>query len=270
MIEKAQRSPMLAAIAAVVLTCDTGLARAQAVLSVTARAHAFATLPDWRGMWQSAAWLPLDVSGRPAGGEPQLLQTMQLVRHPPYNAEWNARYEAQLENAAAVTAAAATFKACARSFPALMEGPWIFQVAVLPEETLLVFENGQVRHVYTDGRSHPTGDELWPTPLGDSVGHWEGDTLVVDTVARTAGDLGPRATFAKLSDRARFIERIRRADANTLEDRMTIEDPVAFAQPWQLRFVFKRQPEMTRMIPTDCTENDRNPVIDGKMTITQP
>ena len=49
---------------------------------------------------------------------------------------------------------------------------------------------------------------------------------------------------------------------------MTIEDPVAFAQPWQLRFVFKRQPEMTRMIPTDCTENDRNPVIDGKMTIT--
>jgi hypothetical protein len=267
----AKGSRMVAVTAALVLlACDAGVARAQAKLSAAARARAFATLPDWRGMWQSAAWLPLGVSGRPAGGEQQLKQTMQLVRHPPYNPEWNGHYESALENASAVAAAAATLKGCTRSFPALMEAPWIFQVSVLPEETLLVFENGQVRHVYTDVRSHPTGDDLWPTPLGDSIGHWEGDTLVVDTIARTAGDLGPRATFAKLSERAHFIERLRRVDINTLEDRMTIEDPVAFAQPWQLRFVFKRQPEMTRMIPTDCAENDRNPVIDGKMTITAP
>jgi hypothetical protein len=152
-----------------------------------------------------------------------------------------------------------------------MEAPWQFEIATLPEETLLVFENGQVRHVYTDGRSHPTGDNLWPTPLGDSIGRWEGQTLVIDTVARSASEpITPRAWVATLSEAAHFTERLRRIDANTLEDQMRIEDPVALASPWVLTLRFRRVTEMDRMIPTDCTENDRNPVVDGKMVITKP
>jgi hypothetical protein len=70
-----------------------------------------------------------------------------------------------MKNTAALAQQSATFKICSRGFPALMEAPWQFQVVVLPEETLLVFENQQVRHIYTDGRRHPPQEDLWPTRL---------------------------------------------------------------------------------------------------------
>jgi len=232
--------------------------------------RAFATLPNWTGIWQSAAW-PLNVSGRPPGGEAQLRELLQLIRQPPYNAEWAAKYNIGIKNAAARAAQNATFKVCSRSFPAVMEAPWMFEVAVLPEETLLIFENGQVRHLYTDGRAHPSNDDLWPTPLGDSVGHWEGNTLVVDTVARLSSEpLAPRAWVSMLSDRAHFTERLRLLHEDDVEDQLTIEDPIALAKPWLLTLNFKRVREMNRLLPYDCTENERNPVVDGKMIITTP
>jgi hypothetical protein len=227
-------------------------------------------LPNWTGIWQSAAW-PLGVSGRVTGGEAQLRQTLQLLRPPPYNAQWAAKYAAGMNDTAARAAQNQTFKACSRSFPALMEGPWMFETVVLPEQTLLIFENGQVRHIYTDSRPHPSNDDLWPTPLGDSIGHWHGETLLVDTVARLSSEpLAPRAWVSMLSDRAQFSEQLRLVTENDLEDQITIEDPIALTEPWKLTFRFKRVTEINRLLPYDCTENDRNPVVDGKLSITPP
>jgi hypothetical protein len=234
------------------------------------RVRAFASLPDWSGIWLSAAW-PLDVSGRVPGGEAQLRETLQLLRPPPYNPVWKAKYEAGLNNAAALAARTAAFKVCGRSFPALMEGPWMFQVVVLPEETLLIFENGQVRHVYTDGRDHPPAEELWPTQLGDSVGRWRGDTLIIDTIARNPQEpLAPRAWLSMLSDRAHFTEELRMINKDQLEVQLTIDDPIALANPWHIQLSFKRVAEMNRMVAYDCTENDRNPLVDGKLIIAAP
>lgn len=246
------------------------LPTAQGDSNRASRASAFAKLPDWTGVWQSAAWWPLDVSGRPVGGEAKLRQTLQTTREPPYNAKWAATYQEAMKDTAAIAERVRTFKVCERTFPQVMEAPWMFQVAVLPEETLIVFENGQVRHIYTDRRAHPDGDDLWPTPLGDSIGHWEGDTLVVDTIARVAEPLGPRAWFSVLSEKAHFTERLRRTQADELEDQLTIEDPETLARPWQMTLRFKHLADMRRMIATNCTENDRNPVVDGEMKLTVP
>jgi len=256
--------------ALVITVLIAGAAGAFAGQNSAARVRTFAALPNWSGIWQSAAW-PLDVSGRPPGGEAQLRELLQLIRIPPYNAEWAARYEAGMKDAAAIAERNATFKVCSRSFPALMEGPLMFQVAVLPEETLLFFENGQARHVYTDGRGHPSGDDLWPTRLGDSIGHWAGDTLLVDTIARSSSEpITPRAWFSMLSESAHFTERIRLVDANDLEDQLTIQDPIALAAPWRMTLRFKRVTELNRLVEYNCTENDRNPVVEGKITITTP
>jgi hypothetical protein len=246
------------------------LPAAQGDTNRATRASAFAKLPDWTGVWQSAAWWPLDVSGRPVGGEATLQRTLQTTREPPYNAKWAATYQEAMKDTAAIAERVRTFKVCERTFPQVMEAPWMFQVAVLPEETLIVFENGQVRHIYTDRRGHPAGDDLWPTPLGDSIGHWEGETLVVDTVARVAEPLGPRAWFSVLSEQAHFTERLRRTQADEIEDQLTIEDPETLARPWQMTLRFKHLADMKRMIPTNCTENDRNPVVDGEMKLTVP
>ena len=144
----------------------------------------------------------------------------------------------------------------------------MFQVTVVPEETLLVFENDQVRHVYTDRRRHPVAEELWPTRLGDSIGHWEGDALIVDTIARTSTEpLAPRAWASLLSDQAHFTERLHLLSRDELEDELTIEDPIALARPWHMTLRFLRVAQLDRMIPYDCTENDRNPLVNGKLTI---
>lgn len=246
------------------------LANATAEKKSTDRIRAFSNLPDWSGLWVQMVW-PLGVSGRVVGGESKLREGLQLIRQPPYNPAWLANYQAGLADTAAIATKNATFSACTRSFPALMESPWVFQVIVLPEETLILFENGQVRHIYTDGRRHPSGDDLWPVRLGDSIGHWESDVLRIDTLARDSTEpLAPRAWVSLLSNQAHFTERMRLIDADTLEDQMTIEDPVALVGPWHMTFEYVRQKGANRMLEYNCTENDRNPVVDGKMTIRSP
>jgi hypothetical protein len=112
---------------------------------------------------------------------------------------------------------------------------------------------------------------LWPVRLGDSIGRWEGDALRIETVARDSTEpLAPRAWVSMLSDQAYFTERLRLIDADTLEDQMTIEDPVAFAGPWHMNLKYARQKAVNRLLEYNCIENDRNPVVDGKMIIRSP
>lgn len=85
------------------------------------------------------------------------------------------------------------------------------------------------------------GLDLVPTMTGKSRGHWEGDTLVavmVDASDRTLiDDLLPHGYDLKVTERYRLI------DANTLEDRITIEDPAFFSRPWEAVVTYKRQPD---------------------------
>ena len=80
-----------------------------------------------------------------------------------------------------------------------------------------------------DGRSHPK--DLTPTYYGHSVGQWEGDTLVVDTVgfneALLARPARPAAHHAMHT-----VERFKRIDAETIEYEITVDDPGAYTAPW--------------------------------------
>jgi hypothetical protein len=234
------------------------------------RIRAFARLPNWTGLWETPISKEITTPSGGAGRQGPSHVNFELAGHPPYNPEWEQKYQAALSEKLPDT-----FKGCGagapesvKSFPNIMEAPMIFQVVVTPEETLFVMDHGEVRHIYTDGRMHPGEEDLWPTPLGDSVGHWMGQTLVIDTVARTPGPIsmfGP----AELSDQAHFIERVRQIDKNTLEDKLTIEDPPRLLRPWTVTLRFTRVPDLTRFIPYDC-ESDRNPIENGKLTIAPP
>jgi hypothetical protein len=239
------------------------------------RVRAFAALPDWTGFWE---WQEEPKVRDPSGdigvdGAMRLMARTMLAAVPPYNSAWNAQYRA---NVAAhmvhrrTGQADETDKGCWFGFPVQMEAlDETFQIMVTPEETMIVFERLAVRHIYTDGRAHPRAADLWPTAEGDSVGHWDGDTLVVDTVARKAGPIGFFASDAALSDQAHFSERIRMTNTNELEDQMTIEDPVAFVHPWQVTIGYSRATGVDRFIGYDCAD-DRNPIVDGRFSIAPP
>lgn len=255
--------------------------------------RAFPNTPNMVGFWETDVAADL-ISGnitqeppRPDAGrssapddglapqEKAFLSRTVVLGKPPYNAEWDAK----AKNAAAPAPSRApppTGKACLPTgFPFVMDSPTpdgMFQVVLTAQETLFLFPDGDVRQIYTDGRSHPKQEDLWPTPMGDSIGHWDGATLVVDTIARKAGPISPIPLpwTAQLSEDARFEERIRLVNANNLENEMTIDDPARFAHPWRLTIHYRRVTDLDRMISTNCTENDRNPVVDGKVIIAPP
>jgi len=128
--------------------------------------------------------------------------------------------------------------------------------------TVLLESWQQVRRVFTDGRGHP--EDLEASLNGHSVGHWEGDTLVVDTVG-----LKPLARIVvglDHSDKERITERIHLdpKDPDILIDEMTVADPEALEKPWVNVLRYKRHREWD-LIEFACAENDLNPVgADGK------
>jgi hypothetical protein len=126
------------------------------------------------------------------------------------------------------------------------------QVIETPKEVIEIFESDHtVRHIYTDGRQHPA--KLKPTYNGHSIGHWEGDTLVVDTVGLN-GKLWLDRVGHPDSDQMHITERIHRVDDKTLQADFTFDDPKSYMQPWTALMRFRAEPKWD--IQEDvCTDN---------------
>jgi hypothetical protein len=236
-----------------------------------ARMRIFSSLPDWSGIWENEGAVAV-LAGKP-------LAPPKLWGRPPYTPEAERRFSPKSLSApgkdtlGVLNEALPTAKVCKTGgFPAIMEAPvpdYLFELLVTPEQVLLVATDGTVRHIYTDGRSHPNPQDLWPTPTGDSIGRWEGKTLVIDTIAREAGQITPFRGTANLSEQAHFTERLRRTGADTLEDQLTVEDPRRFTRPWQLTLNYVRVHDVDRLVPVDCV-HDRNPEVGGKLIVAPP
>jgi hypothetical protein len=193
--------------------------------------------------------------------------TAGVRERPPYNAQWEERY---LKNIAGVAAGdfpdPLTFCGIPGGMPRMVNQPDGYEWIVTPTQVWQTTENaGGVRRIYTDGRKHPA--DLTPSHNGHSIGHWEGDTLVVETVGMLADSIVDR-TGIQLSDKRRIVERIRMVDAETLEDQLTIEDPVALTRPWLVTKRFRKLPAGTYIFDYACAENNRNPVDEHGRTIT--
>ena len=108
-------------------------------------------------------------------------------------------------------------------------------------EVIMMFEYARlVRQIYTDGRKHDEflDPALW---MGDSIGKWDGDTLVVDVIGFNDKTWLDRIGHPH-SDVLHVVERIRRIDHATLEDDITIDDPKAYKKPWTIQATFELQP----------------------------
>jgi hypothetical protein len=127
--------------------------------------------------------------------------------------------------------------------PRIYLQPFPMQIVQAPKEVLLLYEyDHTVRHVFTDGRKHP--EDITPTYMGDSIGHWDGDTFVVDTVGFNGKTWLDRAGRPH-SDQLHVIERFHRMNEKDLELDITMEDPIALAKPWQVHFGFQLHADWT-------------------------
>lgn len=237
------------------------------------RIKAFAKLPDWTGIWELDAFVgQSDGQQFSAEGQRRLKEYAAALR-PSFTPEYQAKYDEIRKKVQAAIAADPDHPPvthdplCAPPpFPATST-PGMYQWRITPEETTFISTVGAVRHIYTDGRPHPPKDELWPTLMGDSIGHWEGDTLVVDTIATRkrlyVAELS--GFFVPASDQLHFTEGIRMVNHDRMQIDYTVEDPVALAKPIHATIVHTRVTDFNRMVEeTDCEQNERDPVVNGR------
>ena len=126
------------------------------------------------------------------------------------------------------------------------------QIVQIPGQVLMLFEYDHfVRRIYTDGRPHDK--EQGPLWMGDSIGKWEGDTLVVDTVNFNDKTLIDRVGRPH-SDSLHLVERIRRIDPASMEIDFTVDDPKSYAKPWGTKLIFVLKPDW-KMMEQVCEDN---------------
>jgi hypothetical protein len=116
--------------------------------------------------------------------------------------------------------------------------PFPMEIIQLPGRVVMLYEYHHiVRQIYTDGRAHRT--DLPPLWVGDSIGHWEGDVLVVETVNLNDSTWIDREGLPH-SGELRLVETFELVDENTLRIGFLFDDPVAFTETWEAERFYTR------------------------------
>ena len=222
----------------------SGPARAQNTAKPTPAAWAeLAKLPDFGGVWEvTRGPAPAAGAARPVPPEqpaftPKYAELLKAYRaHPP-------------QDSAAANCVPA-------GMPGVMGQPYPLEFIISPGKVTVIAEAYmQVRHIYTDGRPHPEDPDL--TFNGHSIGKWEKDTLVVDTIG-----FSPLTTLGagmQHSDKMHIVERMRLAAPDNLEIVTTIDDKEALTKPFSRTANFGRHRDWTTA-EYICQENNRNSV----------
>jgi hypothetical protein len=155
--------------------------------------------------------------------------------------------------------------------PGALTTPYAMEIVEGLGETVVLLEASPLpRRIFTDGRRHPASDDLNPSYMGHSIGHWEEDTLVVDTIGFNdnrkgkVSQSGPgkrEAPFPR-SEQMHMTERMRLTDQNTFEDHMVIEDPETMTKPWTIDLAWSRSG--ADPLEYVCEENNRGFTPDTK------
>jgi len=132
------------------------------------------------------------------------------------------------------------------------------KIVQTPNLIVIMYEGNEgLRQIFSDGRALPALDEnLQPWWYGYSVGHWEGDDLVVETVG-FRDDVWLDVQGSPLTGRARMTERFRRPNFGTLQIDVTIDDPTAYTKPFTVRVNQRLFPD-AELIEFICNENEKS------------
>jgi len=127
-----------------------------------------------------------------------------------------------------------------------------FEIVQTPNRVVILYEfQHERRMIHTDGRGHPAG--LSPTFMGHSVGRWDGETLIVDTVGMRE-ELWLDGLGSPLTAALRYEERFRRLNPNTMEVSFRFEDPEAYTRPWGGKKNYELRPDWLIMEQVNCED----------------
>ncbi len=210
----------------------------------------FAQPPDLSGVWSPA--------GGRGGAPPQ-----PMLLKPTYKQTYDAKRAKEREAAAKGEQLAAAGLCEPYGMPSMMQvAIYPMEIIQRPEQVTIIGEAfSEVRRIYI-GKKQLSLDDVDPGYYGHSVGHWDGDTLVVDTIGIKESVRGYQEM--PHSEQMRIGERIRKTGANTLQDQITIDDPVVLEKPYTYTLNYKFVPNY-EMVEFVCENNreyvDQNGVV---------
>lgn len=191
--------------------------------------------PDFTGYWMSTTKTNINTQGRILNPDKKNEDgTFATDGKVPYNAEWAAKAEDEAKNHM-------YNEPYTHCLPAGVPTNFGIQMGfqAVQDKMAIVFAwdtAGATRVIYLDGRKHvPANMKLYQ---GDSIGHWEGDTLIVDTTSQAAGWWD--ASGAVHSDAVHVVEKFTFKDANNIAYEALVEDPVALTRPMTVTDTFRR------------------------------
>lgn len=205
-----------------------------------AKSHAASAMPDFSGVWFM----------------PEYHRTLLPKEDPPFQpwAEALLKKHDVENNTADPDSGPDPIERCfPPGVPRIMLQPFPWEIVQAKDRVIMIFEyQALTRQVFTDGRGHPK--DLDSTYMGHSIGRYEGDTLVVDTIGFNDKTwLDPMGL--PHSDALHVVERIRRLDHDTLQVEYTIDDPKAYTKPWTAQRIFKLKPDW-EIKEYVCAENN--------------
>jgi len=224
----------------------------------TATAASAADHPDFTGTWERY----------PSPGEtadPRYAPTP--IPDPPlkpeYKAEWQANQAKLKQREEEHQPAGDNYVHCIPDgMPAMMMGMFPMEIFQRPEQINITQEAfTQVRRVYMDQKL-PKWDEVDPSFYGASVGHWEGDTLVMET---TGIKESVRFRWTPHSGAMKITERMRLLAPDILQDQITVEDPY-FEKPWVYSYSFRRMKDY-KLQEYVCEDNREYVTEDGQQKL---
>jgi len=133
--------------------------------------------------------------------------------------------------------------------------PYPYKILQSPTQITILYEAIRTfREIFIDGRKFP--EDMQPAWLGYSIGHWDGDTLVVETAGQNDKswlDSGGHPHTEQL----RVTEKFRRRNFGTIDLETTIDDPGAYSKPWTVKYELRYMPD-TELLEYVCTENNKD------------
>ena len=206
--------------------------------------------PDLNGIWQvlsTAAW---DIRAHNAqDGIPAGLGVVvgNEIPYQPWAAEQQQKHYANRLTDDPVR------KCFLAGVPRITYMPFPFRIMQTPDHVVMTYEFAHtVRIIYTDGSPHPLPNDFW---LGDSRGHWEGDTLVVDST-HFNGETWFDAAGNFHSDALHVVERYTPTSRSHIDYEVTIEDEKVFTRPWTMRMpLYRRMEEGLQILDYDCVDH---------------
>jgi len=203
-------------------------------LPAAVQAQSKSSHPDLTGTWAADRRPNRDPKIVPPPAAPLLLKSQYAG---PYEARRKAEREADERGEPLANGSTACIP---YGMPQMMSAIYPLEILQTAGQITIVAEAfSEVRRIYMDEPQARIG-EVAPGYYGHSVGHWDGDTLVVDTIGIKESVLGYRAM--PHSEQVRLTERFKLVAPDVLHDQVTVEDPVALEKPWTFTFAYRRTP----------------------------